>query len=205
MGRTRKWEDKNSARIGYNESLPNLLPFVSYWLNMMQPRCVRTTTLHTLTALYIWCAVAHFGLAQAPAVDFQRDIQPLLAEKCLHCHGADAATRQAGLRLDDADAALKGGESGQAIQAGNSKQSLLIERINSSDPDLVMPPPKEGKPLSPRERSKHWLIGSIKVPSTPSTGRSKRPKSYHFLAQRYAARSCIRSMLGCKPASRSRI
>ena len=42
----------------------------------------------------------------AEAVDFQRDVQPILAERCLRCHGRDTATLQAGLRLDVRDEAL---------------------------------------------------------------------------------------------------
>lgn len=90
--------------------------------------------------------------AQAQTLDYQRDIQPLLAEKCLHCHGTDAATRQGGLRLDDAAAAHRGGDSGVAIVIGKSNESPLIQRIHSSDADMVMPPPKEGKPLTDREK-----------------------------------------------------
>lgn len=90
--------------------------------------------------------------ATAQTVDYQRDIQPILAEKCWHCHGADAATRQGGLRLDDAAAAVRGGESGPAFVVGKSKESRLIERIHSSDADAVMPPPKEAKPLTDREK-----------------------------------------------------
>ncbi len=120
--------------------------------------------------------------ANSQTVDFQRDIQPLLAEKCLHCHGTDAATRQGGLRLDDAAAAERGGDSGPAFVVGNSKASRLIERIHSTDADVVMPPPKEGKPLTDREKklladwidqgavySKHWAFEAPKKLPLPGS------------------------------------
>ncbi len=47
----------------------------------------------------------------APA-DFQREVQPILAEHCAHCHGADPKARKAKLRLDTSEGALKGGSSG---------------------------------------------------------------------------------------------
>lgn len=97
--------------------------------------------------------------ARAQQIDFQRDIQPILAEKCLHCHGVDEATREAGLRLDDRDAALAGGDSGGAIVPGKASESLLIARVTSTDPDMVMPPPKEQKKLARAEQQllKDWI------------------------------------------------
>ncbi|MBM4074075.1 MAG: DUF1553 domain-containing protein [Planctomycetes bacterium] len=96
---------------------------------------------------FLSCLFA-FQIAFAQTVDFQRDVQPILAEHCARCHGVDAATRQSGLRLDDRQAALKGGESGSpAIVPGKPDESELIRRVASHDPDSVMPPKKENKPL----------------------------------------------------------
>jgi mono/diheme cytochrome c family protein len=50
--------------------------------------------------------------AASAAVDFAREVQPILAENCLHCHGPDAKDRKAGLRLDTREGALHGGKSG---------------------------------------------------------------------------------------------
>ena len=83
-------------------------------------------------------------IAQAQTVDYQRDIQPILAEHCTACHGGDDVTRQGGLRLDIREVALKGGDSGTpAIVPGKPDISALIRRITSTDPAEVMPPPKE--------------------------------------------------------------
>lgn len=98
--------------------------------------------------------------AFAQTIDFQRDIQPILAEHCTACHGADNENRHAGLQLDLREMALKGGESGAAaIVPGKPDASELIKRITSTDGDQVMPPPKENKPLSPRqiELLKKWI------------------------------------------------
>ncbi|NBV46887.1 MAG: DUF1553 domain-containing protein [Planctomycetia bacterium] len=92
------------------------------------------------------------GLAGAQAAaepDFERDIRPILAEHCAHCHGGDAGTRAAGLRLDRREAALAGGDSGTpAIVPGQPETSALVARITSTDPDVVMPPPAAKKPLT---------------------------------------------------------
>ncbi|MBL8825488.1 MAG: hypothetical protein JNM18_00795, partial [Planctomycetaceae bacterium] len=86
--------------------------------------------------------VAFAGVAQADdPIEFNRDVRPILADKCFYCHGQDAAKREADLRLDDRAAAVKAG----AIVPSNVSASELIERINSTDPDTVMPPPKSNR------------------------------------------------------------
>src|SRR5262249_17345495 len=62
--------------------------------------------------------------AAARTIDFPRDIQPILARSCLTCHGPEK--QKGGLRLDDADAALKGGNSGPVIKPGDAAQSRLL-------------------------------------------------------------------------------
>jgi mono/diheme cytochrome c family protein len=90
--------------------------------------------------------------AVAAKPDFQREVQPILAEHCAHCHGLDADTRQGGLRLDVRDAVLAGGDSGlPAIVVGKPADSELVRRIRSQDPDEIMPPPREHKPLTPEK------------------------------------------------------
>ena len=75
----------------------------------------------------------------AQAVEFNRDIRPILSDRCFACHGPDAARRQAGLRLD---------EEGGAKTAGDE----LLRRIASDDESERMPPPSSGKPkLTQRE------------------------------------------------------
>ena len=95
-------------------------------------------------------------------IDFVEHVQPILAEHCTHCHGRDAATRQGGLRLDVRDAALAGGESGlAAIAVGRPAESELVRRIHARDPDEIMPPPHENKPLTSDERAilEAWIAG----------------------------------------------
>ncbi|NUQ86313.1 MAG: hypothetical protein HUU11_16530, partial [Anaerolineales bacterium] len=96
----------------------------------------------------------------ATAVDFTREVQPILAEHCLHCHGPDENDRKAGFRLDVRDAALKGGRSDlPGIVPGKPEASEIVARILSADEEEVMPPPKEKRPLSAaqKETLRRWI------------------------------------------------
>ena len=98
--------------------------------------------------------------ATAGAIDFNSDIRPILSDKCFTCHGPDRNQREGGLRLDDQQAALAGGDSGQpAIVAGSAETSELVRRILSDDPFERMPPPEEEKQLSDEERERlvRWV------------------------------------------------
>lgn len=94
--------------------------------------------------------------AAAPAkVQFNRDIRPLLSENCFYCHGPDSATREAGLRLDKREDAIKEG----AIIPGDASKGTLMERIFTHDADDAMPPPKSNRHLSDADRAllKRWI------------------------------------------------
>jgi hypothetical protein len=96
-------------------------------------------------------AVAPCAFA-VPAVDFNRDIRPILSNKCFACHGPDDGTREAGLRLDDVKNATGELDSGlTAIVPGRPDDSELIRRIMSADEEERMPPAKFGKRLSADE------------------------------------------------------
>jgi len=82
------------------------------------------------------------------AVSFNRDIRPLLSDNCFFCHGPDANHRQADLRLDLREAAIDSG----AIVPGAPAESLIVERIDETDPELVMPPPESHKKLTAAQK-----------------------------------------------------
>src|SRR6266851_1805555 len=71
-------------------------------------------------------------------IDFEKDVQPVLSQKCYSCHGEDA--QQSGLRLDKRQNALRGGDYGPVIIPGNSAESKLIRRLVNGDGGLQMPP-----------------------------------------------------------------
>jgi hypothetical protein len=90
--------------------------------------------------------------AQRGPIDFSREIRPILADKCLACHGPDAATQGIKLRLDSESGALADLGSGRrAIVPNHPNDSLLIKRINSTDASFQMPPPSSGRSLTKNE------------------------------------------------------
>lgn len=93
------------------------------------------------------------------SIEFNRDIRPILADKCFVCHGPDSAKRKAGLRLDQRAVAVARRDDSQAIVPGDSKQSEAYRRVTSTDPDLQMPPPKSNLKLSATEIQllKRWI------------------------------------------------
>ncbi|HEX4147407.1 MAG TPA: c-type cytochrome domain-containing protein, partial [Pirellulales bacterium] len=93
------------------------------------------------------------------AVEFNRDIRPILSDKCFLCHGPDRASRQADLRLDKRDDALADHDGEWPIVPGRAKDSAVIQRIETSDPDERMPPADSGLKLSSREIEllKRWV------------------------------------------------
>ena len=84
------------------------------------------------------------GVTTAKAVDFARDVQPILADKCWACHGPDEKTREADLRLDRRES---------AAYVLTADDSLLLQRITESDVESRMPPVGSKKRLSATEKT----------------------------------------------------
>ena len=93
------------------------------------------------------------------AIQFNRDIRPLLSDNCFGCHGPDQAQRQADLRLDVEGSAKRELDGVRPIVPGDLEASELYRRITSSDEDERMPPPDSGKTLSPEQIEKiaRWI------------------------------------------------
>jgi len=98
----------------------------------------------------------------ALAVDYEKEIKPLLKERCYACHGA--LKQKADLRLDTATAMRKGGDGGD-ILAGDP--SLLLERVTTTDKDDRMPPEGEGSMLNTEQvaKLKAWLAAGAPAPA----------------------------------------
>lgn len=96
------------------------------------------------------------------AVDFDREIRPLLQERCIECHGEKKQKGE--LRLDAKVHAFKGGHDGPAILAGKADASPLFQRITSTDEDEKMPP--KGDPLTPAQISliREWINSGSQWP-----------------------------------------
>lgn len=117
----------------------------------------------------------------AGEIVFSRDILPILSDHCFQCHGPDAKEgRKGDLRLDDEADAKKPRDGYSVIAPSQPERSALVERIKSSDPDEIMPPPKTGRPLSPSQKilverwiregamwGKHWSFEKVIRPLVP--------------------------------------
>ncbi|MFT5524981.1 MAG: mono/diheme cytochrome c family protein, partial [Pirellulaceae bacterium] len=116
-------------------------------------------------------------VATAAKVDFNRDIRPILSDKCFHCHGPDESNREADLRLDSLEGLQADLGGHVAVVPGDVKASALIARINHADPEERMPPADSGRSLTRQQIElitswvqqgavwqKHW---SFKPPVRP--------------------------------------
>lgn len=137
-----------------------------------------------ITSVLILVA-APMSAAESPVtatIEFNRDVRPILSDKCFYCHGGDANKRQAELRLDDRQSAIQS----RAIVPHDTAASQLVERVNSRDPDLVMPPPESNRQLSADQKKvlerwiaegatyeTHWAFVAPQRP-TPPTVKNER-------------------------------
>lgn len=139
---------------------------------------------------------------QRTSLSYRRDVRPILADKCLHCHGADAAMRKADLQLDDEKSASTVREGNAAIVPGHSDRSELIRRIFSTDDSLQMPPVESERQLTAAEKQtlklwieqgaryeKHWSFDPPHRPGVPVVRASSWPRNPidHFILSRLEA------------------
>ncbi len=136
----------------------------------------------------------------APPIDFNRQIQPILAEHCFACHGPDAKQRKAKLRLDVKDGAVEKRKDGSAaIVPGKSAASELMRRITAAEIEERMPPAKTGKKLSTAQIellrqwidqgapwSTHWAFEPPRRQALPAVKRKdwvRNPIDYFILSR----------------------
>jgi len=109
-------------------------------------------------------AAAVAAHASAAEIDFERHVRPLLVRRCGECHGPDS--QESSLRLDVRHRAMKGGDFGSVIRAGNAADSELVNRITTDDVKKQMPP--DGERLSPAEVEllRRWIDAGAIWPET---------------------------------------
>ena len=111
--------------------------------------------------LFVSLALSLLPVSAAEKLQFNRDIRPILSDKCFFCHGSDANHRKGDLRLDEKQSAYKPAKSGEiAIVPGHPEKSALVSRIHlGKDDEDFMPPVKTGKTLSDSEKGllEQWI------------------------------------------------
>ncbi len=142
------------------------------------------------------CALVLCGLAVSvqaeQTVQFNRDIRPLLAAKCLPCHGPDSQRREADLRLDIRAETIESG----VIEPGDPDSSELVRRVLSEDPDTQMPPPSAQNGLTRQQQEllqqwiregagyeRHWAFVAPVKPAVPRVQLESWPRNEidHFV------------------------
>jgi hypothetical protein len=136
-----------------------------------------------LLAVCLWGEVR-----AAPAVDFNREVLPILSDACFRCHGPDAGTREADLRLDTREGLFRTREGVTVVQAGQPEQSELWQRIVSPHDDEAMPPRESNRQLKPQEKEtlrrwilagapwgRHWAFEAPVRPAVPEIPGAQHP------------------------------
>src|ERR1700733_3611302 len=133
----------------------------------MKPRLVCSAALRTIP---LWLILGTVASGAAPpaklpnTVEFNRDIRPILSDRCYACHGPDKNKRKADLRLDTRDGLL--GTTGKpgVVVARKPDESELWRRISSNSADERMPPPAFAKGLSDVDRQvlRRWIAQGAK-------------------------------------------
>jgi len=143
---------------------------------------MRLPTAIPLFALALALAALLTPAADAAPLRFNRDIRPILSDKCFHCHGPDPKKRDSGLRLDVREEAIAERDGVRAIVPGKPDESDLLLRVTSHDKDEQMPPPKSKLGTLTKEEAatlrqwiaegapyeKHWAFDSLKPSDAPS-------------------------------------
>lgn len=115
------------------------------------------------------------------AVEFDRDVKPLLEARCTKCHGPEK--QKGGLRLDAGAEILKGGNSGSVVLPGKSADSLLIHLVAGLEPDRSMPPGGPNLTSTEIGKLRAWIDQGAKVPSADAQSAPLRLASKHWSFQ----------------------
>jgi hypothetical protein len=160
-------------------------------------RSPETRVVFSLVGLVLTSTAIALAGPPNEAVDFNRDIQPILSDHCYACHGPDPKARKAKLRLDTRDGALRTDD--PVIVPGQSGVSELIRRVISDDPDEVMPPPRSKRRPTPAQIDllkrwvdqgaqwgQHWAYVPPRRPALPRMSLSSWPANPvdHFVLAR---------------------
>jgi hypothetical protein len=133
------------------------------------------------TSVFVVAGLFAVSAAPPPAskpVDFQREVRPILSDKCFACHGPAETGRMANLRLDTKEGAFADRKTYHIIKPGDSAASRLYQRVNHEKKPLRMPPPTSGLSLTEREIEtlKRWIDEGAKWETHWAYIAPKRPE-----------------------------
>lgn len=119
-----------------------------------------------IPAIAVCCTV--FAAEPPQGEQFTRDVAPILAAKCVGCHGTEK--QKGGLRLDSGTALLHGGDRGAPVSPGNPSESLLFQVLSGAHDDLVMPPEGEGLTAQELAAIQAWIASGATIPADSTPG-----------------------------------
>jgi hypothetical protein len=126
-------------------------------------------------------SLPHSVSAMSPGEFFETKIRPVLADACLKCHGGEKTS--GGLRLDAREHLLTGGDRGPAIIPADAANSLLVQAMRRTHPDLAMPP-KQKLAQSVIEDFEHWINAGAHWPATTTQTSASSGRHWAFLPVR---------------------
>ena len=155
------------------------IPTVFYDVSGMVSSCYKRVCFPAL--VFFSCGSLLWG--EEASIDFNRDIRPLLSNRCVACHGPDEEERKADLRLDTFEGATGDLGGYAALVPGDAEASELLYRITTDDRTEVMPPPSKGEPFTEEEAelirkwieqggeyAAHWSYQKPSRPQLPESG-----------------------------------
>ncbi|HTN74338.1 MAG TPA: DUF1549 domain-containing protein, partial [Pirellulaceae bacterium] len=152
------------------------------------PKLAHSTLAVALLTVVSGSSVAVAEEFDGPALEFfEKQVRPILAQRCLECHSGKLEEPKGGLRLDSREATLKGGDTDAAIVPGKPHESLLIGAINWGD-DYQMPP-KSKMPAEEIAVLTKWVEMGAPWPKEAPPANDKASKVFN-LAERKASHWC---------------
>ena len=143
---------------------------------------------HALATLLGLCSVVALApqsvlAAEVPVeIDFAQTVRPLLLKYCGECHGAEQ--QKSGLRLDSADAAKRGGDTGEGLVPGKADESLIIQALAGAETAVLMPPKGKARPSEDEVAViKAWINQGAKGPAGEEGGPSAPKNRDHWSFQ----------------------
>ena len=150
----------------------------------------RVSCLLALALVRVLPAAEEAAKADAPKFDaaglefYEKEVRPILADRCYKCHSAVESVSKGGLVMDSRSGLIAGGDQGPSVVPGNLKKSLMIVAIHQNDPELSMPPRKSGAKLPDAQIAtlEKWVMMGAPAPTGPAavklTGLSQKARDH---------------------------
>ena len=154
---------------------------------MRMRRPIQTHLIQSLLAVSCYTLVLSIQADSAgSAIRYNKDVLPILSKHCFACHGPDKQQRKADLRLDTKDGLFATLDGKAVVSPGSPESSSLVERIQTHDPDDLMPPPESKNPMTQdqinlliewvrqgAEWEGHWAFVAPMTPDLPLVNQSE--------------------------------